>query len=175
MISRIRAGASALLMLGAVLAATPVSAGEQVFAGIKPENFIKKWSFNDWHVWAMPGGTCLALEEVPGAVPFSFWGFEQSAGSRVKVMFGSIENARPQTVQMSFNNGGKFDYHADVRRMSDWDAYVISLQSDALAILPNQLIIEADVGGEQIFLNEYNEMDKVYSKMADCLSWQDAH
>ena len=76
---------------------------------------------------------------------------------------------------MSFNNGGKFNYHADVRRMSDWDAYVISLQPDALSILPNQLIIEADVDGSKVFLNEYNEMNRVYDKMADCLNWQDAH
>lgn len=173
--SSARRWCSALAMLGAVLAAAPASAGEKVFAGIGPENFGKKWSFNDWRVWALPNGSCLALEEVPGAVPFSFWGFQQSPGSRVQVIFGSIENARPQTVQMSFNNGGKFDYHADVRRMSDWDAYVISLQPDALSILPNQLIIEADVGGAQVFLNEYNEMDRVYGKMADCLTWQETH
>ena len=70
------------------------------------------------------------------------------------MMFGFIENARPQTVQMSFNNGGNFDYHADLRRMCDWDAYVISLQPDALTYPPKQLIIEADLGGSQVFSNE---------------------
>ena len=170
-----RAWRGALFGLCATLTAVPASAGEKVFAGIGPENYGKIWSFGDWHVWALPNGSCLALEEVPGAVPFSFWGFQQSPGSRVQVMFGSIENARPQTVQMSFNNGGKFDYHADVRRMSDWDAYVISLQPDALSILPNQLIIEADVGGSLVFLNENNDMGRIYDKMADCLSWQDGH
>ena len=162
-----------LLAIGLVGPAS-ASRREAVFDGIEPAGFLKKWSFDDWQVWAMPNGSCLALEQYPDEEPFRFWGVRQSPGSRLTVYFGSIANARPQVLQMSFNSGGRFDYDASVERFRDWDAYAISLQSNALSVFPRQLMIEAYSGGSRVFLNVYNAMDRLRSNMGQCLSWQQA-
>ena len=164
----------ACLTAAVALTGSPAAADqrEKVFAGIEPGSFAKEWKFDDWQVWAMPDGSCLALEQDTGWETFHFWGFRQSPGSRIKLYFGSIEHARPQTVQMSFNNGGEFDYDAQVERFRDWDAYEISIQANALSVFPRQLTIVAHVNGQRVFLNVYNSMDRVRDHMAKCLAWQ---
>lgn len=169
------------IALGACFAAAaltaigPAGARTKVFAGVAPVQFDKKWSFDDWHVWAMPGDVCLAMESYPIEVPFRFWGFRQSPGSSLQLYFGSIENARPQTVQMSFNNGGQFDYSAEVIQIQDWDAYAIFMRGNALSVFPRQLTVEASVGGDRVFMNVYNAMGRVRDNMAECLAWQGNH
>ena len=160
----------------AMLTGGPAAAASKpVFGGVEPAQFDKKWSFDDWHVWALAGDVCLAMEAYPDETPFQLWGFRQSPGSRLQLYFGSIQNAQPQTVQMSFNNGGQFDYPAEVIRIRDWDVYAISMRGNALSVFPRQLTVEAYVGGKRVFLNVYNAMGRVRDKMAECLAWQESN
>ena len=173
-----------LFSVGSVLAATlalpgPAAAAKDddtYVAGVEPA-YLKKWSFDDWNVWATEYGTCMALEQdTLGYQTYHVWGFEQSPGSRLTMYFGSIQNARPQTVQISWNTGkGDFDYDAQVKHLREWDAYEISLQANALSVFPRQLTVVAHVGGERVFLNVYNSMDRLRKAMAECLAWQEAH
>lgn len=163
---------TAFTLIG-LAAATPAQAQrEKVFAGIVPANYLKKWEPNEWHIWAMPDGTCLALAQEPNDTPFKFWGFRQSPGSRIDLIFGSIEHARPRTLQMSFNDGGKFDYDARVEHFVDWDAYVISIQGNALTIFHDQTIIDSYVNGTRVFGGITNSMNHVAKVMRICLDWQ---
>jgi len=157
--------------VGAMAAAAPAQA-QEVFAGIVPASFSKRWSPNEWHVWAMPDGSCLALSQEPESTPFRFWGFRQSPGSRIDLIFGGFDNLRPRTVQMSFNDGGKFDYEARVVHYSEWDAYAISIQGNALSIFHEQTIVESFVNGQKIFFGITNSMRNVEKAMRKCLEWQ---
>lgn len=165
---------SLALALIAFAAATPAQA-QKVFSGIVPTQFSKKWNPNEWHVWALPDGSCLSLSQTPGLNPFKFWGFRQSPGSRIDLLFGSIENARPRTVQMSFNDGGLFEYSARVVHYSNWDAYAISIQGNALSVFHDQTIVHAYVNGEKIFGDVTNSMRNLEKAMGKCLEWQQAH
>ncbi|MDB5429273.1 MAG: hypothetical protein JWP35_389 [Caulobacter sp.] len=169
------AARAAWLVAAALLACSPATAGEKVFSGVSPVNALKTWTANLWQVWAEPNGDCLALIQYPDETPFRFWGFRQSPGSRVELIFGAIASARPQTVQMSFNDGGNFDYAARVEQYADWDAYVISLQPDALSVFPEDIFIDADVDGEQVFWGGTHRMRSGEEAMAKCLAWQQKH
>jgi hypothetical protein len=148
---------------------------QKVFAGIAPTVYSKKWNPNEWHIYALPDGSCYAIAQDPQFAQFHFWGFRQSPGSRVDLFFGSIENARPRTVQMSFNDGGHYDYAARVVHQSDWDAYAISLQSNALSVFHDQTIVAAYVNGEKVFHGITNSMRNVEKNMRKCLEWQQSH
>ena len=171
----ISAGIAMLASL--TLSSHPASAGKSkeddtYVAGVQPA-YTKKWSFDDWNVWATQHGTCMALEQDNIGWPtYHVWGFEQSPGSRLTMYFGSIQNAQPQTVQMSWNNGGNFDYDAQVKHLREWDAYEISLQANALSVFPRQLTVVAHVKGERVFINVYNSMDRLRKAMAECLAFQ---
>jgi len=128
-----------------------------------------------WQVWALPDGKCLALIQYPDEKPFRFWGFRQSPGSRVELIFGSIDAARPRTVQMSFNDGDMFNYAAGVDHFSDWDAYVISLQPDALSIFHDDTFVDAFVDENKIFYGVTHSMRNGEKAMANCLEWQENH
>ena len=168
--------AAAIFGMTAMGAASPAQAQrEKVFAGIRPVTYSKAWAVNEWHVYALPDGHCFAIAQEPQDTPFKFWGFRQSPGSRVELFFGGIENARPRTVQMSFNDGGKFDYPAKVVRQLDWDAYAISLQSNALSVFHDQTIVESYVGGVRVFSGITNSMRNLSKRMRKCLEWQAAH
>ncbi len=101
-----------VLLASLTLSANPAAAGnakgdDGCVAGVVPAHFKKKWKFDDWNVWATEYGTCMALEqETLGYSEYHVWGFEQSPGSRLTMYFGSIENAQPQTEQLSWINGG---------------------------------------------------------------------
>ena len=169
--------AAGIALALSALAVSPASAGKSkeadtYVAGVQPAS-VKKWSFDDWNVWATPYGTCMALEQDSIGWPtYHVWGFEQSPGSRLTMYFGSIENAQPQTVQMSWNNGGDFDYDAQVKHLRDWDAYEISLQANALSVFPRQLNVAATINGKVVFINVYNSMDRLRRAMAECLAFQ---
>lgn len=159
--------------LGSPTSPLSAKADGSYVAGIEPA-YLKKWKFDDWNVWATPYGSCMALEQdTLGYATYHVWGFEQSPGSRLTMYFGAIENARPQTVQMSWNNGGEFDYEAQVKHLRDWDAYEISLSANALSVFPRQLTVAAHVGGERVFINVHNAMDRLRKNMAECLAWQE--
>lgn len=164
----------AAFVLAGMAAATPAQA-QKVFAGIVPAEYSKRWSPNEWHVWALPDRTCLALSQEPEQTPFRFWGFRQSPGSRIDLIFGSIERARPRKLQMSFNDGGLFDYDAKAERFLDWDAYVISIQGNALSIFHDQTIVASYVNGQKIFWGITNSMRNVEKAMRKCLEWQQSH
>ena len=163
--------ASAVIAIGAV---APAQA-QKVFGGIEPAVSLKRWSVNEWRVWALPGGQCLSLSQTPGLNPFRFWGFRQSPGSRLDMIFGAIESARPRTVQMSFNDGGLFDYDAQVERFMDWDAYVISIQGNALSVFHDSMTMHAYVNGEKVFGDVSNSMRNIEKTMRKCLEWQQGH
>ncbi|MES2442591.1 MAG: hypothetical protein V4574_07150 [Pseudomonadota bacterium] len=157
-----------------IWAAAPAHA-QKVFSGIEPAVFSKRWSVNEWRVWALPGNQCLSLSQTPGLEPFRFWGFRQSPGSRLAMIFGAIESARPRTVQMSFNDGGLFDYDAEVERFKDWDAYVISLQGNALSVFRDSMVMHSYVKGQKIFGDVSNSMRNLEKTMRKCLEWQQSH
>lgn len=167
--------AAAIFGITAMGAASPAQAQRQkVFDGIIPTNILKAWAPNEWHVWAMPDGSCLALSQEPNDEPFKFWGFRQRPGTRIDLIFGSIAHARPRTLQMSFNDGGKFDYDARVVHYVDWDAYAISLQSNALSVFHDQTIIDSYVNGVRVFSGITNSMRNLSKAMRKCLEWQAA-
>lgn len=168
--------AAAIITTTVIAAASPAHAQrEKVFDGIVPTNALKAWAPNEWHVWAMPDGSCLALSQEPNDEPFKFWGFRQRPGSRIDLIFGSIANARPRRLQMSFNDGGKFDYDARVVHYVDWDAYAISVQGNALSVFHNQTIVESFVNGQRVFFGITNSMRNVEKTMRKCLEWQASH
>lgn len=167
------AAAAAVITLPSAVVATPRTDNTYI-AGVEPA-YLKKWTFDDWNVWATQYGSCMALEQDVSWPTFHLWGFEQSQGSRVTMYFGSIQNAEPQTVQLSWNNGGEFAYDASVKHFREWDAYEISLQANALAVFPRQLTVVAHAGGERVFLNVYNSMDRLRKHMDECLAWQEAN
>lgn len=165
------AGLAPLLCLG--LTATPAAAQRQkVFAGIVPDPYLKKWSANLWQAWALPNGQCLELSQYPEETPFHFWGFRQSPGSRIDIIMGHIENPRRGTIQMSFNDGGKFDYAARVEQFVDWNAYVISVQGNALSIFHEDTFIDAYVNGEKVFWGVTHSMRNGEKVMKKCLDFQ---
>ena len=178
--SKMKLGVAVLVLAAIVLpCASAAAAGSKeddtYVAGVEPA-YKKKWSFDDWHVWATEYGSCMALEQdTLGYATYHVWGFEQSPGSRMTMYFGAIENARPRTVQMSWNNGGDFDYEADVKHLRDWDAYEISLQANALSVFPRQLNVAAKVDGKVVFINVYNSMDRLRKNMAECLAFVEAN
>jgi len=164
---------SAVIAMGAV---APAHAhAQKVFSGIEPAVSEKRWSANEWRVWALPGNQCLSLSQTPGLQPFLFWGFRQSPGSRLEMIFGAIESARPRTVQMSFNGGGLFDYEAKVERFSNWDAYVISLQANALSVFHDSMTMHSYVKGQKVFGDVSNSMRNLEKTMRKCLEWQQGH
>lgn len=144
------------------------------FAGIVPASYLKKWTASTWQVWALPDGKCLELLQTPEFTPFKFLGFRQSPGSRIDMIFGSFDSPRPRTVQMSFNNGGLFDYDAEVEQFADWRAYVISVQGNALSVFPNTMVFHAYVNGEKIFWEVTHTMRDGEKAMRNCLEWQAA-
>ena len=144
-----------------------------MFSGIVPVKFDRKWEANEWVVWALPTGRCLAEAQYPDETPYRFWGFRQSPGSRIELFFGSIADARSQTIQMSFNDGDNFDYDAEVEHQVDWDAYVISLQSDALSVFHDDTFVDAYVGDEKVFWGVTHSMRNLEKTMAKCLAWQE--
>jgi hypothetical protein len=169
------AGLAVVLALGAAatLAATPAAAQRQkVFSGIVPATFLKKWSANLWVVWALPNGQCLELAQNPEETPFRFWGFRQSPGSRIDLIMGAIENPQRGTIQMSFNDGGQFDYAARVEQFVDWNAYVISIQSNALSIFHDDTFIDAYVGDEKVFWAVTHSLRNGEKVMQKCLDFQ---
>ena len=179
MIGRRKFAGVALVLAALCISSVPVCAraskDDTYVKGIEPA-YVKKWSFDDWNVWATTRGTCLALEqETIGYAAYHVWGFEQSPGSRLTMYFGSDENAQPKTVQMSWNMGGDFDYDAEVIEFMDWKVYTISLQANALSVFPRQLNVSAKVGGKVIFINVYNSMDRLRKNMAECLAYAEAN
>lgn len=171
-----RRAAGLALLLGLGLVATPAAAQRQkVFSGIVPASFLKKWSANLWVVWALPNGQCLELAQNPEETPFRFWGFRQSPGSRIDLIMGSIENPRRGTIQMSFNDGGQFDYVARVERFVDWNAYVISVQGNALSIFHDDTFIDAYADGEKVFWGVTHSLRNGEKVMQKCLDFQASH
>jgi hypothetical protein len=163
----------ASLALLLCLAATPAAAQRQkVFSGIVPATFLKKWSANLWVVWALPNGQCLELAQNPEETPFRFWGFRQSPGSRIDLIMGHIENPRRGTIQMSFNDGGLFDYTARVEQFVDWQAYVISIQGNALSIFHDDTFIDAYADGEKVFWGVTHSLRNGEKAMQKCLDFQ---
>lgn len=165
--------AAALTTMIAIGASAPAQAqAQRVFGGVTPTTYLKKWSANEWKVWAMPDGSCLALAQDPEEVPFHFWGFRQVIRSKIDLVFGSFEHIRPRTLQMSFNDGGHFDYPAKVVQFVDWNAYSVTLQGKALAVFHDQTIIEAFTGDTRIFVGITNSTRNLEKKMNTCLEWQ---
>lgn len=165
---------SLALALSAFGVSTPARA-QETFTGVKPASYLKEWRENEWWVWAMPGETCLSLAQDPGFTPIRFWGFSQSPGSRLSLVFGTIENARPQTLQMQFNGGGHFDYPAQVVRVAGEDAYVISFKPNSLSAFHAQTIIEASANGAVVFYGISNNTRSMQKMMGKCAEWQQSH
>lgn len=166
--------AAALLSLGMALVATPASAGGKTFAGITYETILHKWGVNAWDIWALPNHECMAILQKPDLTPFNFWGFRVLNGLGVQMFFGSIADARPQTVKVAFDDGA-ISYPASVEPFLEWNAYVIPIKLEDLWAFPDELFFDVYVGGDKVTWGGTKVMGKVALALEKCDNWQTAH
>lgn len=172
-ISRLRSGARALLVLGAVMATAPASAGE-TYSRYKLDS-LHKWTISKWTIWAMPGHVCLAMEqEIDFAKP-SFWGFMIKDGLDSEMFFGSIADAQPQTVQITFNYGKPVSFPARVQPMDGANAYVIPFDLEYVWTLQDDVDIDVFTGGNRVFSGGTKVMGKIAEGLEKCDDWNQAH
>lgn len=143
---------------------------------IKPESFQQKWDKGPWRAWALSGGTCLSIYQESRTGQDVFWGFRQSAGSRVEFIVGGPNVVRPGTVETDLNDGGRFRQKFTVENLGGYDSYVISYQSDALSIFHDEMTFDVYVDGTQVAYglvsHQMRDLEKVMGK---CLDWQASH
>lgn len=170
-----RALRGALIMLGVVSAAVPVSAAPANFSGIGYDKTVHKWSVGNWNIWALPNHECLALFQKPDLTPFNFWGFRVIDGLKAQMIFGSIADAAPQTIQITFNDGPPNNHAAKVEPFLEWNAYVIPIQLEELWAFPDELFFDVYVGGSKVTWGGSKVMGKVAEGLEKCDTWQQAH
>lgn len=161
-------------MLGTVLAAAPAAAGEPEYADFKFANTLHKWSVKNWQIFALPDHVCVAILHIPIGPPKNFWGFRVTNGSNVVMFFGPIDNAKPQNVQIEYNDDRPITYSASVDSMAGYQAYVVPLDLSDLWAFLDDLSFDAYVGGDKIFWSGTHSMGKVAEALEKCDNWQDA-
>ena len=166
---------AALLVLGTALAAGPASAGGKTFAGIDYKTVLHKWSVASWDIWALPNHECLAMIQKPDLSPFNFWGFRVNNGLEVHMFFGSIANARPQTVKILFDDDSSISRPATVEPFLEWNAYVVAIDLKDLWALPDELFFDIYVDGAKVTWGGTKVMGKVALALEKCDNWQTAH
>jgi len=140
---------------------------------IIPVTSSHSWTVGHWKIWAISDDVCFAVNQWD-TQKVQFWGFRQK-GPQLELFFYSDGTPQPQTLQMSFNDGGKFNYDAKVEHIAEYDAYVISLGKATTAVFPNVIDFEADAGGNRIWWERELNMSKVESAMNKCWEWQLDH
>ncbi|MBC7499189.1 MAG: hypothetical protein H7315_01575 [Herminiimonas sp.] len=147
--------------------------GKHGFYRVAPATSSHHWEVGHWRIWAEPDGVCRGFNQWD-TTRVRFWGFREK-GSQLELFFSSDGPAQPQRLQMSFNDGGKFDYDARVERVAGIDSYVVALGKHSTAIFPNNINFEAFAGGTQIWSEREFNMSKVDDAMAKCVDWQYSH
>lgn len=168
----------ALLALGAVLGAAPgnaVEPNEVVYSKFKIDTYLHKWSVKDWTIWAMPNHVCLAMKQDIDPRAPHFWGFIVKDGLEVELFFGSIENAAPQTVQITFNSGKPVSFPARVEPMDGANAYVVPFTLEYLWTMQDDIDIDVFANGNRIFSGWTKVMGKIAEGLEKCDNWQAAH
>jgi hypothetical protein len=149
------------------------AAQPKAVAGIRFQTVKHQWSVRDWSIVALPNHECDALLQKRTVTPFNFWGFRVKDGSDVQMYFGSIANAQPQ--QITYNDGPPNTRTASVERFGDWNAYVVPLKLEDLWAFPDELDLDAYVGGAKVSWGTTKLMGKVAEALEKCDNWQDAH
>ncbi len=179
MITRLGRGwRAALLALGAVQAPAPATAGEAgevYYSQFKLGSYLHKWSVKDWTIWALPDHVCLALKQDVDPRAPHFWGFIVKNGLDVEMFFGNVEDAAPQTVQITFNSGKPVSFPARVQPMDGANAYVIPFTLEYLWTMQDDIDIDVFTGGNRVFSGWTKVMGKVAEGLEKCDNWQDAH
>ena len=164
-------------VVASLFAAVPAHAMPQATVlTIKPESFAQKWDKGPWRVWALHSGECLSIYQESRTSQDVFWGFRQSAGSRVEFIVGGPNVVRPGSLETEMNDGGRFPQKFSTENLGGYDSYVISLQSDALSIFHDEMSFDVYVDGTQVAYglvsHQMRDLEKV---MAKCLDWQTSH
>lgn len=175
MASLARRWCGALVALGAVLATVPANAGAPEYGEFKDPDALHKWSVNLWTIMALPSHVCLAVVHVPLGPDKNFWGFRIANGMDVTMIFGPVENARPQTVQIEYNDNQPISYSAKVTKIAGFDGYEVPIKLEDLWAFQDELFFDAYTGGNKIFWSGTKVMGKVALALEKCDNWQDAH
>lgn len=165
----------ALLGLGVLMAATPVAVDAQQYGEFKFPDALHRWSVNGWTISALPGHQCVAIVHLPVGPPNNFWGFKVVNGLEVSMFFGPIENARPQTVQIEYNDGQPISYSATVDTMTGSDGYMVPIKLEDLWAFTDDLFFDAYVGDEKVGWSGTKVMGKVAEALEKCDNWQDLY
>jgi hypothetical protein len=144
-------------------------------SGIRFQNVKQEWSVRDWKIVALPNHECDALLQKRSMTPFNFWGFRVKNGLDVQMYFGSVADARPQRVQISYNDGPPNNSAAGVEQFGEWNAYVVPIKLEDLWAFPDELNFDAFVGGTKVTWGTTKLMGKVAEALEKCDNWQDAH
>ena len=144
-------------------------------AGIRFQAVKHEWSVRDWTIVALPNHECDALLQKRSMTPFTFWGFRVINGADIQMYFGSVANARPQQVRISYNDGPPNSYAAGVEHFGEWSAYLVPIKLEDLWALPDELSFDAFVGGAKVTWGTTKLMGKVAEALEKCDNWQDAH
>jgi hypothetical protein len=165
----------ALFALGAVLAAVPVHAGEPQYGEFKFPDALHRWSVNGWTVSALPGSLCVAIVHTPLGPPNNFWGFKVVNGLDVTMIFGPVDNARPQTVQIEYNDEQAISYPAIVDTTTGSDGYAVPIKLEDLWAFTDDLFFDAYASGDKVSWGGTKVMGKVALALEKCDNWQSAH
>lgn len=165
----------ALAVLGAVLITSSTNAATPEYGEFKYPDALHTWSVNAWTISALPGHVCVAIVHVQLGPPKNFWGFKVTDGLDVTMFFGPIENARPQTVQIEYNDDGPVSYAASIEATTGFDGYVIPIKLEDLWAFQDELFFDAYTGGNKVFWSGTKVMGKVAQALEKCDNWQQAH
>lgn len=165
----------ALFGVCAALAALPASADAPQYGEFKFPDALHRWSVNGWTISALPGHQCVAIVHIPLGEPDNFWGFEVVNGFDVRMFFGPVSSACPQTVRIEYNDGPVVSYEATVDTRTGSDGYVVPIKLEDLWALPDDLFFDAYVGDEKVTWNGTHVMGKVAQALEKCDDWQQAH
>jgi hypothetical protein len=152
-------------------AAGQVKSGAEIrFRGVR-----QKWSVNAWDISALPAHECVALVQKGDLTPFNFWGFRVRNGQDVQLFFGSIADARPQTVQVVFNDAPPISYAASVEPFQEWNAYVVPIKLEDLWAFQDELFFDVYAGATKVTWGGTKVMGKVAEALEKCDNWETAH
>ena len=152
------------------------ASGDNSYQRVVVAHALKRWVFGHWMVSAEQNSVCRAFFQFNTVTP-AFWGFRQTGPKidNLELFFSSNGPARPQTLQMAFNDAGHFAHDATVETFAGFDTYVISLRGVTIASFPNVTDFEAFSGDTRIWSEREFNMGKVEEAMVKCWEWQIDH
>ena len=166
---------AALFFMFAALATAPASADQPQYGEFKFPDALHRWSVNGWTISALPGHQCIAIVHLPVGEPNNFWGFKVVDGLDVSMFFGPVANARPQTVQIEYNDARPVSYEATVDTMTGSDGYMVPMKLEDLWAFTDDLFFDAYVADEKVGWSGTKVMGKVAEALEKCDDWQAAH